>query len=108
MSKILNAIRTSCSYMHNTEYWGEEEWERIENAIKLREQEYEKLKAQLEKAETALRFYSNCDNWSEAIVTGDSYKIYYQAIDCDDEEFVTGYGETAGKHARDYFKMLEV
>ena len=63
MSKILNAIKTSCSYMHNTEYWGEEEWERIENAIKLQEQEYEKLKAQLEKAEVVIRYYRNANGW---------------------------------------------
>lgn len=71
--------------------------------------EYEKLKAQLERAEKVLDFYSDCGNWGHisydkadyVVILNDSGVGDFQINDITDDDRV------GGLRAREYFKEKE-
>ena len=71
-----------------------------------RHEKYEKLQAQLEKAEKVIEFYSNTESWGSVIPKGQPGCYEVQAIDKNDFEIVN-YRNCGGKKARAYFKEKE-
>lgn len=70
------------------------------SAYELLQKENEQLKAKLEKAKEALRFYANDVYWNKTSVG------YYDRIDCSDTNLLID-GQVGGKRARAALKETE-